>query len=162
MRFTTTVLTATLLATGLSACVVAPPRQQASYPQPVYQQAPQPMQQVQRVDTGRVAQMELIRTQERPQPTGGGALIGGILGAVIGHQIGGGMGKSAATVLGGVGGALAGNAIEGNQQPGQLNESYRVGVQGDDGSYRYFSVPVQSDLRIGDRVRMGNGQLFRY
>lgn len=162
MRFTTTVLTATLLATGLSACVVAPPNQQASYPQPVYQQAPPPVQQVQRVDTGRVAQMELVRTQERPQPTGGGALIGGILGAVIGHQIGGGMGKSAATVLGGVGGAVAGNAIEGNQQSGQVHESYRVGVQGDDGSYRYFSVPVQSDLRIGDRVRMGNGQLFRY
>ncbi|MEO5797030.1 MAG: glycine zipper 2TM domain-containing protein [Rhodoferax sp.] len=153
MRLTTTVLTATLLATGLSACVVAP-----------YQQAPQPVavQQVQRVDTGRVAQMELIRTQERPQPTGGGALIGGILGAVIGHQIGGGVGKGAATVLGGVGGAVAGNAIEGSQQPGQVHESYRVSVQGDDGSYRYFSVPPQTDLRVGDRVRMGNGQLFRY
>lgn len=153
MRFTTTVFTATLLATGLSACVVAPPYQQA--PQPV------PMQQVQRVDTGRVAQMELIRTQERAQASGGGALIGGILGAVIGHQIGGGFGKSAATMLGGVGGAIAGNAIEGNQQPGQVHESYRVSVQGDDGSYRIFSVPVPTDLRVGDRVRMGNGQLFR-
>lgn len=152
MRFTTTLFTATLLATGLSACVVPP-----------YQRAPQPvaMQQVQRVDMGRVAQMELIRTQERPQATGGGAIIGGILGAVIGHQIGGGFGKSAATVLGGVGGAVAGNAIEGNQQAEQVRESYRVGVQGDDGNYRYFSVPVPTDLRIGDRVRMGNGQLFR-
>ena len=153
MRPTTTVLIATLLATGLSACVVAPPYPQTSQPYPV--------QQVQRVDTGRVAQMELIRTQERPQATGGGALIGGILGAVIGHQIGGGFGKSAATVLGGVGGAVAGNAIESNQQPGQVRESYRVGVQGDDGNYRYFSVPAPTDLRIGDRVRMGNGQLFR-
>lgn len=152
MRFTSTILTATLLATGLSACVMAP-----------YQQAPQPMvvQQVHRVDMGRVAQMELIRTQERPQATGGGAIIGGILGAVIGHQIGGGFGKSAATVLGGVGGAVAGNAIESNQQPGQVREFYRVGVQGDDGNYRYFSVPVPTDLRVGDRVRMGNGQLFR-
>ena len=153
MRFTTTVLAATLLATGLSACVVAP-----------YQRAPQPpvtMQQMQRVDTGRVAQMELIRTQDRPQTTGGGAIIGGILGAVLGHQIGGGFGKSAATVLGGVGGAVAGNAIESNQQPGQIHESYRVGVQGDDGNYRYFSVPAPTELRIGDRVRMGNGQLFR-
>jgi outer membrane lipoprotein SlyB len=161
MRFTTTVLTATLLATGLSACVVAPPYQQTAYPQPAYQQAPQPMQQ-QRVDTGRVTQMELVRTPERPQPTGGGAIVGGILGAVIGHQIGGGFGKSAATVLGGVGGAVAGNAIESNQQPGQIHESYRVSVQSDDGSYRVFTVPVQTDLRIGDRVRMGNGQLFRY
>ena len=162
MRFVSSVLTATLLATGLSACVVAPPYQQTSYPQPTYQQAPQPMQQAQRVDTGRVAQMELVRTQERPQATGGGALIGGILGAVIGHQIGGGSGRAAATVLGGFGGAIAGNAIEGQQQPGQVHESYRVGVQGDDGSYRYFSVPVQADLRIGDRVRMGNRQLYRY
>ena len=64
-------------------------------------------------------------------------------------------------MLGGVGGAVAGNAIESNQQPGQVQEYYRVGVQGDDGNYRYFSVPVPTDLRVGDRVRMGNCQLFR-
>lgn len=158
MRFTSTILTATLLATGLSACVVAP------YQRAPYQAAQQPVmvQPVQRFDTGRVAQMELVRTQEQHQPTGGGAIVGGILGAVVGHQIGGGRGKNVATVLGGVGGALAGNAIESNQQPGQIHESYRVSVQGDDGSYRSFSVPVQTDLRIGDRVRMANGQLFRY
>jgi outer membrane lipoprotein SlyB len=154
MRLISTAVAATLLASSLTACVVAPPYQPAA-------QAPVVVRPAARMDTGRVAQMELVRTQERPQPSGGGALVGGILGAVIGHQIGGGSGKGAATVLGGLGGAIAGNAIEGQQQPGQVQESYRVGVQGDDGSYRYFNVPAPTDLRIGDRVRMGNGQLFR-
>ena len=154
MRLISTVVATTLLASSLTACVVAPYQQAA--------QQPVVVRPVARMDTGRVAQMELVRTQERPQPSGGGALIGGILGAVIGHQIGGGSGKGAATVLGGLGGAIAGNAVEGQQQqPGQVQESYRVGVQGDDGSYRYFNVPAPTDLRIGDRVRMGNGQLFR-
>jgi outer membrane lipoprotein SlyB len=155
MRFTTSA-TLILLASSLSACVVAPYRAPAQ-PVTVIQPAPQ----VQRMETGRIAQIELVRTEDRAQPSGAGAVIGGITGAVLGHQIGGGFGKSAATMLGGLGGAIAGNTIEGNQQRTQVHESLRVTVQADDGSVRYFSVPTQSDLHIGERVRMANGQLFR-
>lgn len=150
----TSVIAVVLLASSLTACVVAPPRAPV---QPVVS-AP-----AQRVEYGRVANMELLQTQERPQTSGAGAVLGGLAGAVLGHQIGGGSGRSAATVLGAVGGAIAGNSIEGNQQGGQpVQASYRVTVQAEDGSYRYFSVPTPTDLRIGDRVRMGGGQLFRY
>jgi outer membrane lipoprotein SlyB len=158
MRFistATSVITASLLATSLTACVVAP------YRAPAQTVVVAPV--AHRVDVGRVAQMELVRTQEQAQPTGAGAIIGGIAGAVIGHQIGGGFGRSAATVLGGVGGAVVGNTIENNnQQPGPVHESYRVTVQAEDGTYRYFGVPAQTDLRVGDRVRMSNGQLYRF
>ena len=151
----TSVLATGLLACSLTGCVVAPPRAQVP-PQPVVS-AP-----AQRIEYGRVANMELLQTQERPQTSGAGAVLGGLAGAVLGHQIGGGSGRSAATVIGAFGGAIAGNSIEGSQQPGQVSASYRVTVQAEDGSYRYFSVPTPTDLRVGDRVRMGGGQLYRY
>ena len=150
---TPSILAASLLALSLTGCVVAPYRAPA---QPVAV-APVP-----RAEVGRVAQIDLVRSEERPQTSGAGAVLGGIAGGVLGHQIGGGSGRSAATVLGAFGGAIAGNSIEQSQQPGQIHEYYRVGVQAEDGSYRYFSVPTQTDLRVGDRVRMANGQLYRY
>lgn len=152
---TSSLLATGLLACSLTGCVVAPPRAQVQ-PQPVVV-AP-----AQRIEFGRVANMELLQTQERPQTSGAGAVIGGIAGAVLGHQIGGGSGRSAATVLGAFGGAIAGNSIEGNQQPAQVHASYRVTVQAEDGSYRYFSVATPTDLRVGDHVRMAGGQLYRY
>ncbi|WP_394788941.1 glycine zipper 2TM domain-containing protein [Rhodoferax sp.] len=151
----TSVIAVSLLASSLTACVVAP------YRAPAQTVVVAPVEH--RVDTGRVAQMELIRTQERAQPSGAGAIIGGIAGAVIGHQIGSGFGRSAATVLGGGVGAVVGNTVENNnQQAGPVHESYRVTVQAEDGTYRYFGVPTQTDLRVGDRVRMSNGQLYRF
>lgn len=45
-----------------------------------------------------------------------GTVGGGLVGGVLGHQIGGGTGKKLATVAGAVGGALAGRKIQGNQQ----------------------------------------------
>lgn len=43
------------------------------------------------------------------------ALIGGVAGAALGRQVGGGSGRTAATVLGAVAGAYAGNTIATNQ-----------------------------------------------
>jgi uncharacterized protein YcfJ len=45
--------------------------------------------------------------------SGAGAAMGAIAGGVLGHQIGGGSGKVAATALGIFGGAILGNNIEG-------------------------------------------------
>lgn len=49
--------------------------------------------------------------------TGAGAVIGGVAGGALGNQVGHGSGRAAATVLGVIGGAVLGNAIEGNQAP---------------------------------------------
>ena len=93
-------------------------------------------------------------------PNVAGTVIGGIVGGLIGHQIGGGGGQTAATIAGAAGGALAGNVIEGRTRG--PNETYRVTVRLDDGTY----LPVVQDditnLRPGDRVRADNGVVYRY
>ncbi|TAN07675.1 MAG: glycine zipper 2TM domain-containing protein [Rhodanobacteraceae bacterium] len=46
----------------------------------------------------------------------GGAVAGGLIGALAGHQIGGGKGRTLATVAGAAGGAFAGHEIQKNHQ----------------------------------------------
>lgn len=46
----------------------------------------------------------------------GGAVVGGLVGALAGHQVGGGKGKTLATVAGAAGGAFAGHEIQKNHQ----------------------------------------------
>ncbi|MDE2275898.1 MAG: glycine zipper 2TM domain-containing protein, partial [Burkholderiales bacterium] len=70
------------------------------------------------------------------QGTGLGAVAGGVLGGVVGHQLGGGNGKTALTVLGAIGGGLAGNEIEKRQRAVTL---YEVRVRMDDGTVRSFT-----------------------
>ena len=115
------------------------------------------------VEYGLVNNVEIIRTQAPPtQSSGVGAVIGGVAGAVVGSQIGAGTGRTAATVIGAVGGAVAGNAIEKSRTANTAaGESYRVSVQLDNGSIRAYDVSTYGELRIGDRVRIENGQLYR-
>ena len=115
------------------------------------------------VEYGRVNNVEIIRTQASPtQSSGVGAVLGGVAGAVVGSQIGAGTGRTAATVIGAVGGAVAGNAIEKSRTANAAaGESYRVSVQLDNGSIRAYDVATYGELRIGDRVRIENGQLYR-
>ena len=110
---------------------------------------------------GRVTNIQVLQSQEQASTTGAGAIIGGIAGAIIGNQIGGGSGRNVARVAGIAGGALAGNAIEKNNRT-QTVQTYRVSVQTDNGSLRAYDIPALNDLRAGDRVRIENGQLFRF
>jgi len=63
-----------------------------------------------------------VKDQNRLLGTGIGALVGGVLG----HQIGGGSGKTLATVAGAAGGGYAGNQI---QQRAQQNDTYTTTEQ---------------------------------
>ena len=45
-----------------------------------------------------------------------GTVLGGVAGAVLGHQIGGGAGKTVATIAGAAGGAYAGNKVQDSMQ----------------------------------------------
>jgi outer membrane lipoprotein SlyB len=56
-----------------------------------------------------------------------------VLGAVVGNQVGGGDGKSLATILGAVGGGMAGNAVEKKMKK---VTQYDVTVRMEDGSRR--------------------------
>jgi outer membrane lipoprotein SlyB len=153
-------ITASVLAvSALTACVAPQPIYQTSrYPyQPAYAAAPGPY-----VEYGRIANIEVVRSQSSGAPTsGGGAVAGGLVGGVLGNQIGHGSGRAAATALGLVGGALLGNNIEARNNAPRVYESYRVSVQTDNGGYRAFDVPSPGDLRVGDRVRIDNGQISR-
>lgn len=114
------------------------------------------------VEFGRVNNVEIVRTQEPARGSGIGAVIGGVAGAVVGSQIGSGSGRSAATVIGAVGGAVAGNAIEKSRTANAAaGESYRVSVQLDNGVMRAYDMASYGDIRIGDRVRIENGQVYR-
>ncbi len=86
--------------------------------------------------------------------TGLGAVAGGVLGGVIGNQMGSGKGRSAMTVIGAVGGGLAGNEIEKRQRS---TTSYRVKVRMDDGSLR--TVERSQSIAAGTRVTVDGQKL---
>ena len=64
------------------------------------------------------------------QPNIGGAVLGGLIGGVLGHQVGGGSGKDLATVAGAIGGAVVGNNVAGGASMGGTGT--RVGPIGRD------------------------------
>jgi outer membrane lipoprotein SlyB len=156
-----------LALTTLAACV-APQSRPVAYPsQTSYPAASYPAQNAPGAyaETGRVTRVEVLQgqPQEAPRASGLGAVLGGVAGAVVGRQIGGGTGRDVATVAGAVGGAVAGNAIERNRNSGNAAtaESYRISIQMDNGTARAYDVPAHGDLRVGDRVRVENGQISR-
>jgi len=78
--------------------------------------------------------VEGVRSYERKgEGSGLGAVAGGVLGGVIGNQIGGGNGRKAMTVIGAVGGGVAGHEVEKRVKSETV---YEVRVRMDDGSLR--------------------------
>jgi outer membrane lipoprotein SlyB len=100
------------------------------------------------------------RVRAESQTSGGGAVVGGAIGGLIGNQIEHGHRKAVATTVGVVAGALIGNQIEKNRQGRQ--DVYRVTVKVDRGGFAQFDYASLNDLRVGDRVRIENNQLYRW
>jgi len=153
---------ALVVAASLAACGHNRP---APAPQPYYsggaggyQTAPSYPNSPAGTEFGRVSNIEVL--QGRAQTSGAGAVIGAVVGGVLGNQVGKGSGRVAATGVGILGGAVAGNAIEGRNNSQEV-QGYRLSVQLDQGGYRVYDVPTPGDLRIGDRVRLYNGQISR-
>ncbi len=113
------------------------------------------------IQYARVTNVELVSTQKPSSGIGAGAVVGGLVGGVLGHQIGGGTGQDIATIAGVVGGAMVGNAIQNNKVPATASQIYRVTVQQDNGVSRAFDYAEQPNVRVGDRVRVENNQLYR-
>lgn len=88
--------------------------------------------------------------------SGLGAVGGGVLGGLLGNQVGGGRGKDVMTVVGVVGGAVAGNEVE---KRAKASKSYEVTVRLDDGSSRVFSEASMPTWRTGDKVKVVNGAI---
>ena len=146
-----TVLCATSLA-ALAACV-SPPQSATYSPEPAQASRPQPVY----AEYGQVVNIGYVPLASRT--SGGGAILGAVIGGVIGHQLGGGTGKALATGAGVIGGAVAGNAIEGRNR--RDDEVYRVQVRFDNGSVREYDFQRIDNLRTGDRVKFEAGQLHR-
>ena len=101
------------------------------------------------------AVIEEVREVEKAgQASGAGAVGGAVVGGVIGHQMGGGRGKDIATVLGALGGGLAGNAIEKNAKK---TMEYQIVIRYEDGTKGLFTQATPPSWRPGDKVKVING-----
>jgi len=76
-----------------------------------------------------------------------GTVAGGVIGGLLGNQVGGGNGKTAMTVLGVAGGAYAGNTIEKNMKKVTV---YQTRVRMHNGSVR--TLEHGSAIAVGSRV----------
>lgn len=88
-----------------------------------------------------------------------GAILGAVAGAVLGNQVGSGGGRDAATVLGGAAGAAVGSQV--GRTTTVTDPVYRITLRTDQGAVRVYDVPATGDLRVGDRVRVDNGMIYR-
>ena len=105
-----------------------------------------------------LATVQAVReVQDKGESTALGPIVGGIAGAVLGHQIGQGHGSNKViTVLGAAGGAVAGNAIE-KQARGTTH--WEVDVRRDDGTNATVRSDVAPSYQPGQRVRLIDGKL---
>jgi outer membrane lipoprotein SlyB len=85
-----------------------------------------------------------------------GAIVGGVAGAMGSASSGS---RDAATVLGGAAGAATGS--QAGTAPAVIDTAYRITIQTDSGAFRTYDVPATGDLRVGDRVRVENGVIYR-
>jgi uncharacterized protein YcfJ len=98
-----------------------------------------------------------------------GTAIGAVVGGLVGNQVGGGKGKTLATVAGAVGGGYAGNRIQASRQKGQVTSTVErkcstvnntsSKIVGYDVHYIYNGVTrtVRMDHDPGDRVQVQEG-----
>lgn len=100
-------------------------------------------------------------TSGEGRTSGAGAIVGGLVGALAGNQVGSGGGRTAATVAGGVAGAAIGNRVEANRD-GAGQQQFAVNVRLDNGEYRTIVQDNVYDLRVGNRVRIVDGRVYRY
>jgi outer membrane lipoprotein SlyB len=138
---------------GLSGCATYVPVQ-GSVRAPVYQaNYPPKNQKIARVEYGTVTKVEMLQAQ-RTSPISLGSLVGGGLGGLIGHQMGGGRGKTALTIAGAVGGDAVQKSIE--------KDRVIVTVRTDSGAELVAEQPAHNQvLRLGDRVRIERNVMTR-
>lgn len=87
-----------------------------------------------------------------------GTIGGGVVGALLGSQVGGGNGKKAAEIAGALGGAYAGHVIEGNIKK---TVHYETMVRFQNGATQTISTEANPGLAVGEKIRVDNGVMTR-
>lgn len=87
-----------------------------------------------------------------------GMIAGGLAGALLGHQVGGGTGKTVATVAGAAGGAYAGNEVEKRMK---TTKHYEVIVRLESGGTQAIPYETDPGYKVGEKVRVENNTLVR-
>ena len=138
-----------LMAVGLSAVVISGCATQSSS-SAVYRSSD-----TQREQTVRMAVVESVREVTIQRDSKGIGTVGGaVIGGLAGSSVGGGRGQDIATVVGAIGGLVAGQAIENqaNQRKG-----YEITLKYDSGETRVIVQEADVEIRAGDRVRVVTG-----
>lgn len=149
MKYATTLAAAVIAGTAvLSGCASNAPSSQQGYSS----------NQSDSATYGVIDSIQVVQTKSGT--SGAGAVTGGLVGALLGNQVGSGSGRTAATVAGAVGGAVVGNNVENNRN--QPQDQYQISVHMDNGDYRIVNQDSVYDLRVGNRVRLVDGRLYRY
>jgi outer membrane lipoprotein SlyB len=100
-----------------------------------------------------------VRTEQRKgQGSGLGAVGGAVVGGLLGHQVGGGSGKTLLTVGGAVAGGVAGNEIE---KQAKKHTVWITRVTLKDGKVQSYTQASDPQLRAGDVVQIEGGALKR-
>ena len=108
------------------------------------------------LDCGRVLGVRV--GEKKGESSALGLIGGGVAGALLGNQVGGGSGKKVATVAGAVGGAYAGKKIEEHANSSKI---WTVDVQYDNGNKGAIQFDRDPGLQAGDRVKKSGNSLMR-
>ena len=81
-------------------------------------------------------------------------VAGGVLGGVLGHQIGSGRGNTVATIAGAGVGAYAGNQVEKNRNK---KTYWSVAIKMDNGTVRNFTYSSKPSVHEGEHVKLVDG-----
>lgn len=85
-----------------------------------------------------------------------GTIGGGVVGALLGSQVGKGNGRTVAGIAGALGGAYAGHVIEGKVRK---SYHYEILVRLQNGAMQTIPSTVEPDFRVGDKVKINEGVL---
>ena len=89
---------------------------------------------------------EVVEHKNASSPLG--MIAGGLIGGGLGSLVGGGSGRTAATIIGALGGGYIGNNI----QKSQTQVVYEIAVKYDNGTWGTIRQTTSPPFRIGDRV----------
>ena len=159
MRNTKLTLAAVAAVLALAGCASLPPGMNATQPYSPTVYAPQSAQTVQQVRTGQIIAIApvTIRASGTEGQTGMG--LGALAGGLLGHSVGGGNGRTLATVAGVVAGGLGGDVAAQHvyEQPGVQITVQMIGRYAQTIAVTQAVDPAQP-LSIGERVEVvGSG-----